>query len=154
MYGIIKNVINAGGYKLADIQYKIKKLYVLGDITEEQMDELLRMASGSVSADAERPETLTMIKKLSERIDDLDSRLNILEGNTEEEPDVGEESTVYPAWEPWDGIADRYQYGAVVRHNDKLWQSIYQGQNVWEPSTAGTESMWIEYNPDGEEATE
>ena len=34
MYNIIKSVILAGGYKLADIQFKVKKMYIMGDITE------------------------------------------------------------------------------------------------------------------------
>ena len=138
MYEIIKNVINVGGFKLADIQHKVKKLYVLGDITEEQLDELLQMASGGVSTDAERPETLAMMKKLSERMDVLEGRMDALEGTT----DTGDE---FPAWEPWDGISNKYQSGAIVQHNDKLWQSIFSGQNVWEPGAAGTESMWMEY---------
>lgn len=41
MYNVIKSVVASGGFKLADIQHKIKKLYALGDLTEAQMDELL-----------------------------------------------------------------------------------------------------------------
>ena len=43
MFDVIKSAISAGGYKLADMQYKIKKLYVLGDLTEAEMDELLAL---------------------------------------------------------------------------------------------------------------
>ena len=39
MYEILKSVIFAGGYKLADIQHKIKKLYAIGDLTEEEKQE-------------------------------------------------------------------------------------------------------------------
>ena len=53
MYEIVKSVISAGDYKLADIQHKIKKLFVMGDLTEKQADELLAMASQGVSVDAE-----------------------------------------------------------------------------------------------------
>lgn len=58
MFDIIKSAISAGGYKLTDIMRKIKKLYILGDLTEAQTDELLAMASGGVSTDAERPEKI------------------------------------------------------------------------------------------------
>ena len=61
MYNIIKSVIAAGGYKLADIQHKIKKMYAMGDITEDQMTELLALAAAGVSPDAERPETVAML---------------------------------------------------------------------------------------------
>lgn len=145
MFEVLKSVITAGGFKLADIQYKIKKLYALGDLAEEQMDELLMMASGRVSTDAERPETIIMFKNLSERMDDLEARLDKLEGNTEEEPGANPEVTVYPKWEQWDGISNKYQPGAIVDHKDELWESIFKGQNVWEPGAPGTESMWIKY---------
>ena len=46
MYDILKSVISAGGYKLAEIQHKIKKLYILGDLTEEQADEIRASADG------------------------------------------------------------------------------------------------------------
>ena len=65
----------AGGYKLTDIMRKIKKLYILGDLTEAQTDELLAMASGGVSTDAERPETLAMIRALAAKIEALEVRL-------------------------------------------------------------------------------
>lgn len=139
MVTVIKGVISAGGYKLADIQHKIKKMFLLGDLTEGEMDELLQMASVGVSADAERPETLALIHTLSEKIEALEGRVKALEGG-ENEP-AGE----YPAWKPWDGISKDYQYGAVVTHNGQLWESVFAGQNVWEPGTAGTEALWIQH---------
>lgn len=141
MYDILKNVISAGGYKLTEIQHKVKKLYIMGDITEAQMDELLSMASSGVSTDAERPETLKLIQTLAEKINGLESRVAVLEGGN---ADSGEQ-TEYPEWKPWDGISGDYQNGAIVSHNGELWQSVFGGQNVWEPGTAGTESLWVKY---------
>ena len=138
MYNVIKSVVTSGNFKLADIQHKIKKLYALGDLTEAQMDELLNMASGGVNTDAERPDVLEMLKKLSNRVVALEEKLN---GNAEE--------TDYPAWMRWDGISDQYQPGAIVSHSGKLWQSVYAGQNVWEPGAAGIdERFWVEYAAD------
>lgn len=141
MYEIIKNVIEARGYKLNEIQHKVKKLYVMGDLTEEQMDELLAMAAAGVSADAERPEVLAMLRRLSARIDATEQRLTILEGGDAEpgEPAAAE------AWAPWDGVSNKYQPGAIVSHNGQLWRSEYKGQNVWEPGAAGTEALWVKY---------
>lgn len=143
MYEIIKSVISAGGYKLAEIQHKIKKLYVLGDLTEKQADELLVMAAGGISPDAERPETLAMIKSLSDKITAMEARVKTLEGTDNE--GGTEETPKYPKWEPWDGISDNYQYGTILFHIDGLWISDFRGQNVWEPGTPGTEAMWVEY---------
>lgn len=141
MFDIIKSVIFAGGYKLAEIQHKIKKLYVMGDLTEEQADQLMALASGSVSTDAERPEVLAMIQTLSDKITDLENRVKTLEGGE----DDGEQPE-HPAWKPWDGISKDYQNGAIVSHNGELWESIFEGQNVWEPGAVGTESMWVKYD--------
>lgn len=136
MYNLIKSVINAGGYKLAEIQYKAKKLYLMGDITENQLDELMILASGGVNPDAERPEVLDMLHTLSARITALEKRID---GGDEPAPEGYEE------WKPWDGISDKYQPGAIVQHGGKLWESVYAGQNVWEPGAVGTESLWREY---------
>ena len=150
MFEIIKSAISAGGYKLTEIQHKIKKLYILGDLTEAQMDELLSMASGGVSTDAERPETLKLIQTLGAEIEALKARVKALEGADDEGGNDNADDPEQPAhaeWKPWDGISKDYQYGAIVSHNGELWLSNYSGQNVWQPGTAGTEALWVKYNP-------
>lgn len=142
MFEIIKTAISAGGYKLTEIQHKIKKMYFLGDLTEAEMDELLAMASDGVSTDAERPETLAIIQTLAAEVEALKSRVNALEGND------NEEQPAYPEWKPWDGISKDYQHGAIVSHKGELWISEYSGQNVWEPGSPGTETMWVKYTPE------
>lgn len=150
MYNVVKTVITVGGYKLTEIQHKIKKLYVMGDLTEAEMDELMTLASGNVSADAERPEMLAMIQGLEKRIAELENRVGALElGEDSGDSGSGDEGSgesgevVYPEWTAWDGISSNYQKGAIVQHNGVLYESVFEGQNVWEPGTAGTDSMWI-----------
>lgn len=137
MYNVIKSVIESGGFKLSDMQRKIKKLYVMGDLTEAQMGELFTMANGGANADAERPEVMDMLKALYARMDALEARMSSSEGGNTEE------SEAYPAWEPWNGISDNYQYGAIVSHGGKLWRSVYTWQNVWEPGAVG-DGFWVE----------
>lgn len=138
MFELLKTVISRGGYKLEELQGKVKKLFVLGDLTESQMDELLAMVSGGISPEAERPETLEMIRTLAEKIEELKARVETLEGG-------GKEPEEYPDWKPWDGISNDYQKGAIVRHKGQLWKSVYEGQNVWEPGAPGTESLWVKH---------
>ena len=138
MVNVIKGVISAGGYKLTDIQHKVKKMFVLGDITEAEMDELLLLASGGVSTDAERPELLAMIQNLAAEVEALKADVDALKGIPDEP-----ESAEHPVWKPWDGISKDYQIDAIVSHNGELWQSKFNGQNVWEPGAAGTENMWV-----------
>lgn len=148
MYDIMKNTISKGGYKLDEMQHRIKRLFLLGDITEEQMDELLNMAIDKATVDAERPETLAMIHTLAEMIAAVEARVKALEGGNDSggNDDSGEEEQPeYPHWKPWDGISTNYQYGAIVWHNGELWISVFDGQNVWEPGAVGTDNLWQKY---------
>ena len=148
MYNLIESVILAGGYKLSDIQHKAKKLYLMGDITEEELDRLLQMASDGVNTDAERPEILTILRNMSVRMENMEARLAALEASPEEgdsSVEDGGDSAEYEAWQPWDGLSDKYQPGAIVTHVGKVWQSVFSGQNVWEPGAAGTAALWAEY---------
>ena len=138
MFNVIKSAIEAGGYKLSEMQQKIRKFYMMGNLTEAELDELLRLASGGVSADAERPETLKLIQTLAEELEALKARVTALEGGGEPV------QPTYPEWKPWDGISKNYQRGDIVSHNGKLWESVFEGQNVWEPGTVGTEALWVE----------
>ena len=148
MYKIIKGVIASGGYKLTDIQNKIKKLYILGDLEEGQMDELLAMTQQNASADSERPVTLALIRDLASRVEELEKALASNQGSSE-----GDTEEKYETWQPWDGISNKYQYDAIVVHpvTGVIYQSKFKGQNVWEPGTVGTEMLWVIYDPAAEE---
>lgn len=51
----------------------------------------------------------------------------------------------YPEWVQPTGAHDAYNKDEIVRHNEKLWISLIDG-NVWEPGSVGTENLWREYN--------
>ena len=74
MYEIINQVIAKGGYKLEEIRYKIKKLFAYGDLTEAQTDALLEKASAGISAEAERPEVMQMLRTLGRQLEALEQR--------------------------------------------------------------------------------
>lgn len=71
MKEFIEQVIAKGDYKLEELEAKIKKLYVLGDLTESEMDELLVLAANSVDNSAQ----VDMFAKLV----DLEHRVEALE---------------------------------------------------------------------------
>ena len=144
MYQILKNRITAGGFQLTDIQRKARKLYAMGELTDEQLDELIALSQQNASPEAEQPETLAMLRNLAARVAAIEKKMA-------PQADPETELPEYEAWEPWDGISDKHQMGAVVSHKGSLWQSLYEGQNVWEPGTAGTENLWVEYTPETEE---
>lgn len=136
MYHVLKTVIQTGNYKLEDMRHKVKKMHLLGDLSEAQMDELLTQAALSANPEAERPEVLQMLMRLSEKVDALARQVAQLKG------EAGADT--YETWKSWDGLSRDYQPGAVVSHGGKLWQSVYEGQNVWEPGSVD-ERFWVEY---------
>lgn len=137
----LQNVINSKNYKLLDVQRKIKELWASGDLADEDKNELLAQAESNLNPEAERPEIMEMLKKLSDRIAALEAK-----HAAGDEGNDGEENTEnIPAWKPWDGISKDYVYGAKVAHKGKIWISKFQGQNTWEPGVVGTENLWIEW---------
>ena len=70
-------------------------------------------------------------------------------GGVTPEPPTGVE---IPVWEPWDGISNQYQYGAVVTVDQKYYISAHQGQNTWMPGSMGTDGLWKEISKEDAEA--
>lgn len=143
MFELFKKLIMGGEYKLAEMQAKIKKMYMLGDLTEEQLDELLALAFNCISAEAERPEMRITMGALATRIEALEARVKALEDGENAETGEGTGEGEIEPWAPWDGLSDKYQPGAIVSHGGKVWESTYDGQNVWEPGAVGIdERFW------------
>lgn len=146
MYNALKMEISLGNFKLQDMQSRLKKLYALGAVTDSQLDDLLNLTMEKVTPEMERPEMNIMLQNIINMLSDLDSRLSLLEGNASIGTD-GDNVGEYPAWEPWDGLSNQYQPGTIVRHKEQLWKSTFQGQNVWEPGTVGSQ-FWTQYPPE------
>ena len=136
----IAAVIAGGDYVLADMVRKINTLWVEGQLTDKQREDLLVMAAENANPEGERPGTQEMLETLAGRLEELEGRVAALEG--------APETPEYPAWKPWDGMSKDYPKGAVVSHKGELWKSVFEGQNVWEPGTAGTENLWVKYTPE------
>jgi hypothetical protein len=147
VYDVMKTTISKGGYRLEEVLNRVKRLFLLGDLTEAEFDELLELAVQGASADAERPELDALIQVIAESLTAIEARVTALEaGNSGgEDNSGGAEQPEYPEWKPWDGISKDYLYGAIVSHNGELWISVFSGQNVWEPGVVGTESIWQRY---------
>ena len=145
MYEIIKSVIEGGVFKLNDLPNKIDTLWVGGKLTDEERENLFSLMSEHLNPATEAPQDYELlarqIAELKETVSSLSDRITVLEGGeTEPEEPTG---VAIPEWEPWDGISDQYQYGAVVTHNGKYWQNVLLGQqNVWEPESAGVDGRY------------
>ena len=137
MYDIVKNVIISGDFRLSDMQTKIDTLWVQGDLTEDERNELIANYQTICQTGIRSSRTDRIVKQLLAKYESLDERVTKLEnGGVTPEPPTGVE---IPVWEPWDGISDQYQYGAVVTVDQKYYISVHQGQNTWMPGSMGTE---------------
>lgn len=143
MYNALKMEISLGNFKLQDMQSRLKKLYALGAVTDSQLDDLLNLTMEKVTPEMERPEMNILLQNIIKMLSDLDSRLSLLEGNASIGTD-GDNVGEYPAWEPWDGLSEKYQPGSIVSHCGQLWKSVYPAQNVWEPGIVD-DRFWMKY---------
>ena len=134
IYDILKSVIESGEYRLSDMATRIDTVWAEGKLTDAQRTELHDLTQSRLTPDGEAPTLTAQVEALTARMADMEARLTALEG--------GGEAEEWPAWEPWDGVSDRYKQGAQVTHNGYHWRSTFAGQNVWEPGAAGTESLW------------
>lgn len=147
MYEIIQTAILTGGYDLQAMASKIDAMYAADRLTADEWQKLRKLCLDHLKPEDTRPELQQQLEYLAARVTALEAKVEILEAGKSGE--TGGE-TDYEEWQqPIAGLTDKYQKGAIVQHNGKLWQSTYIGQNVWEPGVLGTETMWAEYTPEG-----
>ena len=142
MKSILENVIKSGKFDLARATQLIESGYIDGSYTEDERMELLALRDQHLKPESQTPEMLTVLLRLEEKYAALEARVAELEKGKADEPGE-EEGETYPAWEPWNGMDNRYQTGDKVTHNGFVWESRYAGQNTWEPGTLGTEQLWV-----------
>lgn len=147
IYNILFSAIQGGDYTLTDMTGKINTLYSAGCLSDEERGTLLTACQSNLDVEQERPELEATVALLSDRVTALEEAVAALQSGGDT-GDTGDTSD-YPEWTTWDGLSTNYQYGAIVSHNGTLWVSTYSGQNVWEPGTTGTETLWQEYTEEG-----
>lgn len=149
MYNMIKEVIHAGGYNLAEMTKRIEKRCLENKISEEERDELLALANQNALPDNEKAPLQRQIEVIFENllemvaeIKGLKERLSKVEGGEVVSPEEKEE---YPKWQKWDGIGlIPYQTGSKCSHNGKNYVSQVNN-NIWEPGALGVyETIWKE----------
>ena len=128
MYEIIKNVIDSKDYELRDMLYKINKMYIESNITEEQKTELDKLARANANAENSYAPIQEQIENINVRIDNLESRINKLEG-TEGEPSEEDE---YPEYVQPTGAHDCYNTGSKITFKGEKYTCLVDGC-VWSP---------------------
>lgn len=125
MFEMIKEVISAHTYKDSNaLIAKIQRMYVEGELTEEQYTELRVMLNESSPVKAYDAEA---------EIDKIWVAIRVLEAKLDNVP-TPEPSDEIPDWVQPTGAHDAYQRGDKVRFNGDVYESLIDG-NVWSPET-------------------
>ena len=132
MYEIIKNVIENKDYELVDMLYKINKMYIESEITEEQKEELDTLARTNAKAENSYAPLQKQLDNTNARIDSLEERIAKLEGETTEEPSEPVQEDEYPEFVQPTGAHDAYNVGDKITYNGKKYICQINGC-VWAP---------------------
>ena len=132
MFEIIKNVIESRDYELVDMLYKINKMYIESNITDEQKQELDNLARQNAKAENSYASVQEQINRIYEKLDSIEVRVAKLEetgGPTKPEPEKE-----YPEYVQPQGAHDAYKIGDKITYKGKKY--ICKLDNcVWSPET-------------------
>ena len=160
MYSILKSIIMSQKEPNDALFHKIDVAWANGDITDEEKNELEQLVFQYQNPQVQSPDLAELYNRLSEKCNTMAKEIEILKASVEklqsgEESEEPQDKPVkIPKWEPWDGISDKYQTGAAVKHKGKYYQNVLEGmQNTWEPGATGVdERYWKEITKEEAEA--
>ncbi len=145
MFEIIKNVIESRDYELVDMLYKINKMYIESNITDEQKTELDELARTNAKAENSYASVQEQIDKAFREIDLLKSTveanaigMSALKDAVEklggkiEEPSEPEKEEEYPEYIQPQGAHDAYKIGDKITYKGKKYICQMNGC-VWTP---------------------
>ena len=115
LYGIIKNVLNAKEYELATMLTKIKTLWMEGDISDAQKEELVELARENAKPENSYAPMRNQIDTLFANYKELAQEILALKngGVTPEEP-----TEEYPPYVQPSGAHDAYNTGDKMTYTD------------------------------------
>ena len=87
MYEIIKTVIESGRFELVEMLKKIDKMWLEGNIADEQREELITLAREKANPE----NSIELLKKIKE----IDARVTVLEKKGENTPEETDEHPEY-----------------------------------------------------------
>lgn len=130
MFETFQTIINAGGYALEDIIGRIKTLYAMGELTEDEMKQLLEQAQTNAKPDDSYAPLADRVKAIEEWETTIEERLAKLESGSSTNP--GEPADEWPEYVQPTGSHDAYHIGDKITYNGKHYACIYDGC-VWTP---------------------
>ena len=117
MLETFQTIINAGGYDLADLTQRIKTMYAMGELTEDEITQLLDSAAANANQDAMLPDMSERVGALETRIAAVEDRVGKLEAGGVEpsEPEQDE----WPEWVRPVSKDTQYHKGDQVTFNGR-----------------------------------
>ena len=129
MYKVIKDVINGKAYELTDMLKKVKTLWLEGDISDAQKEELVELARENAKPENSYAPLQNQITTLFENYKELAQEiLTLKNGGTLPE----EETEEYPPYVQPTGAHDAYNIGDKITYNGKKYECQMDGC-VWNP---------------------
>ena len=133
MFATFQTIINAGGYDLADLSERIKTLYAMGELTEEEMKQLLEQAQANAKPDDSYAPLAERVKAIEEWETTVEEHLSKLESDSPTEPGEHEEpADEWPEYKQPTGAHDAYHVGDKITYNGKHYTCVMDGC-VWTP---------------------
>ena len=133
MFETFQTIINAGGYDLADLTERLKTMYVMGELTEQEMKQLLEQAQTSAKPDDSYAPLAERVKAIEEWETIIEERLSKLESGSSTDPGDPEESgDKWPEYKQPTGAHDAYRVGDKITYNGKHYTCVKDGC-VWPP---------------------
>lgn len=119
MFETFQTIINSGDYALTDLTQRIKTLYALGELTEEEMTQLLDSAAANANQDAMLPDMTERVGALETRIAAVEERIGKLEEGGVEPVEPEQPVDEWPEWVRPTSKDTQYRKGDKVTFNGR-----------------------------------
>lgn len=132
MFDIIKNVIKTKDYELRDILYKINKMWIESQISEEEKTSLDELARENAKAENSYASLQEQVENIYSELDSIKSRLATLESTEESPTEPTEPVDECPEYQQPTGAHDCYNTGAKITFKGEKYTCLIDGC-VWSP---------------------
>lgn len=130
MFETVQTIINAGGYNLTDLSQRIKTLYAMGELTDDEMKQLLEQAQTNAKPDDSYAPLADRVKAIDEWETTVEERLSKLETGSSTKPEGPADE--WPEYKQPTGAHDAYHVGDKITYNGKHYTCLMDGC-VWTP---------------------
>ena len=133
MLETFQTIINAGDYDLTDLTERIKTMYAMGELTEEEMKQLLEQAQANAKPDDSYAPLAERVKAIEEWETTVEERLAKLKSGSSTEIGEPEDPTdEWPEYVQPTGAHDAYHVGDKITYNGRHYTCVMDGC-VWTP---------------------